>query len=108
MVEKFEMSKTSLLKGKYVFSLIFQGKTQTGFAASFLVKLFEYGNNYEIASDTFIASNVYDAMLSAYCEGKKILKQNKYDCSIADEVFALFKDKEQRRFKFKKQGEFWK
>lgn len=105
MVEKFEMSKTSLLKGKYVFSLIFQGRTETGFAASFFIKLFEYGNNYELVSDTFIASNIYDAMLRAYCEGKKALKQNNYDCSIADEVFALFQDKEQLKFKFEEQGE---
>ena len=100
MVEKYEVEKTSLLKGKYTFALNYQGQTDSGFAASFLIKLFNYGNNYELASDIFVSTDLYNAMLRAYCEGKKVLKQNKYDCEIANEAFALYQDKEQLKLKF--------
>ena len=100
MVEKFEVKKTHPIKGKCVFALIYQGYNGSEYASSFFIRLNNLGSAYELSSDFFTASNLYDAMLRAYCEGKKILQKNKFDCEIANEAFSLFQNKVQLQFHF--------
>lgn len=101
MLEKFEVSKTSLTKGKIIFSLIYQGQPDKGiYAASFFIKNTLLGETYEFSSDFFTANNIYDALLKACTEGKKVLQKNKFDTDMANESFAIYRDKIQNKFNF--------
>lgn len=100
MTEKYEINKSTILKGSCCFSLNFLGATQEGFKTSFVLKVHNSERCYETSSDIFVGDTMYNALLRAYVAGKSALQKNKCDVQIADQAFGLYVEKAQLKLPF--------
>ena len=100
MTEKFTIEKTSVINGFQKFTLSFLG-VENGLYKSNFNFLYRAGTkDYEYSSDIFESDSLYNAMLRAYSEGRKILAHNRYDTTLAKKAFSIFQEQSQLKFRF--------